>query len=534
VSALSTDELLDIALERTVQVTGATAGSMYFPRADGDWELSVGYNLPEEIRSERAVLSKDGPALRFIIEQGGAATWTERVDEPPQYISPASKRAGIQSWAAATLTSGENVFGILILYSREYDAFGKLQLELLRVIGQFLGLALANTVAHARAYLHVDAQLQHRVAELEAVLASMSDGLIICDQEGKIVRVNTAAARILRRNADSLLGQSVLSDEWNRVLDESGTGANAHGRGPFTRALVDGEVSVKCPIEMNVGDQMRVLSVSASPVRRADGRSGAVAVIRDITEEHRADQMKEEFLSILSHELRAPLTVISGYAQVLGRRLRQKEMPEEAAYCDLIKEHSQRMASMVGDLVDSGRLESGLLPIEKLPVKIEGLVESVVNRITRDVLSATGNITISTHIEPDLPMVMADMRRIDQVLTNLLTNAIKYSPGGGNIEVAVQRVRAEGSPGKWEEEIKISVTDQGIGIPPEERRRVFERAFRGVRAKAISAQGLGLGLYISKLAVEAHGGRISVEEGPGGVGSRFWFTLPVNEKATDA
>jgi PAS domain S-box-containing protein len=525
-SALTTDELLKMALERTVEVTRATAGAIYFP-ADGVWTLSVWHNLPEIIRTERATLDQHGPALQLVRERGGAAAWTERLDEPGRYISPASKQAGIQSWAAALLTSGEDVFGLLILYSREYDAFGSMQLELLKVIGQFLGLALANTFAHARAYLQVDTQLQHRVAELEAVLASMSDGLIICDEEGTIVRANAAAARILGCAVTDLLGQSVLTEQWNRSPDSPE--GDPH-KGPLAKAILEGQESVKCPIEVRVDGQTRVLSVSASPVRRAGGiRRGAVAVIRDITDERLADQMKEEFLGILSHELRAPLTVISGYAQVLGRRLRQKELAEEAAYCDLIKEHSRRMASMVGDLVDSGRLESGLLPIEKTPTDMVALVQSVAERVTKDMLGTNHNITLHVEVAPDLPSVMADARRIDQVLTNLLTNAIKYSPDGGRIEVNVTHadIQCNGGQTPQTPSVIVSVIDQGIGIPPEERSRVFERAFRGKQARAISAQGLGLGLYISKLIVEAHGGRIGVEEGPGGVGSRFWFTLPV-------
>jgi signal transduction histidine kinase len=247
--------------------------------------------------------------------------------------------------------------------------------------------------------------------------------------------------------------------------------------------------------------------------------------------------MKEDFLSILSHELRGPLTVISGYAQMLARRLGRHGLTEELNYVALIKENALRMSGMVGDLVDSGRLESGGQAIKKEPGDLGALVMSVAARISTEQSHAANFHSIDVRIEPGLPPVEMDARRIDQVLTNLITNSVKYSPEGGPIVIGVERTPPEryfvvpvgdNSTGELApESLIVSVSDQGAGVPPEERKRIFDRAYRGDRGKEISAQGLGLGLYISRLAVEAHGGHIGVEEGPGGVGSTFWFTVPL-------
>jgi PAS domain S-box-containing protein len=537
-STQTAQEMMQSALQRIAEVTGADRGGIYVPQPDGTWLLAVRYNMPEDPTEKRAVLAPDHPALRLVLESDGAVTRSERLDEPSAVISEAAKEAGTQSWAGITIMALNTIWGVLTLSSHNYNAFSAVHLELLRVVGQLLGLAISNTVMHEKALVAADSEFQRRVAEMETVLGSMSDGLLICDNSGVIVRANRAAARILGMPMLSLVGSCVLTSAWHHSPGELAAGEDQQTDWPLRRVFERGDECRNYHIQRVVREQARVLSLTASPVRRpGGGRDGAVILVRDITEEREVEEMRDDFLSILSHELRGPLTVISGYAQMLSRRLGKVGLTEEINYVSLIKENALRMSGMVGDLVDSGRLESGVQAINKDQGDLVTLVLRVAGRINTEQSHAANFHSIDVQIEPDLPQVQMDARRIDQVLTNLITNAIKYSPEGGSITVGVERTPpekhfvvpvSENTTGELAPpSLMVSVTDKGAGVPPEERKRIFDRAYRGERGKEISAQGLGLGLYISRLAVEAHGGHIGVEGGPGGVGSTFWFTVPL-------
>jgi PAS domain S-box-containing protein len=521
-SAITIEELLEIALERTIDVTGAHAGAIYLQQTGGLWKLAAGYNLPGDIAAERSLVSTENLGLKLILENRGPVTYVERTNEPGYFISEAAKQAGVQSWAGVPMSALDVTYGIMTIVSHEYGAFSTTHTELLRVVGQLMGLAFSNSLAHTLAFAQVNSQLRDKLAELEVVLSSMSNGLLLCDGTGRIVRANDAAGHMLGLPPDEIVGQSVLDAKWNRMPDGTGT-----GEGPLARSSLYGDECDNCPIEIEKDGETRVLSVTASPFRKGDGeRDGTVVVIRDITEERRAEQMEEEFLSLLSHELRAPLTVISGYAQMLKRRLGRYELTQEAGYADLIKEHAGRMAGMVGDLVESGRLEAGIQAISKGPVDMRALVEKVVGRITEEQQAIPGKHTLILSVDLDLPHVNADAQRIDQVLTNILSNAIKYSPDGGEIEVEVRALTQDGkhsTPG----EVRVQISDHGVGVPETDRKRIFEHAYRGQNGKLVNTQGLGLGLYICKLVVEAHGGAIGVIDNPIGAGSTFWFTLPI-------
>jgi signal transduction histidine kinase len=256
-------------------------------------------------------------------------------------------------------------------------------------------------------------------------------------------------------------------------------------------------------------------------------------------DEHEIQQLQDEFLSLLSHELRAPLTVIGGYAQMLSRKLARKGLVEEAASADIIKAQASRMSAMVADLVESGRLVEGAGGLNLEETNLGELLESIVARVAREQYRNKDKHVISLTVEPNLPIVRADMRRLDQVVSNLISNAMRYSPDGGNIAVSVVKgsacdeMTSESERAGLSQEtcstLAVSVTDEGIGVPPEDRAYLFDRAFRGEGARIVRATGLGLGLYICKLIVEAHAGHIGFAEGPGGNGSSFWFTIPVGK-----
>ncbi len=256
------------------------------------------------------------------------------------------------------------------------------------------------------------------------------------------------------------------------------------------------------------------ISTSAAPIRGPDGRLlGAVATYGDVTRQHELQQEREDLLHTVSHDLRTPLTVIQGQAQMLLRTLAMADVGASAQRsAEAILAGSRRMNTMIQDLVDSARLESGQMRLDREPVDLHRLLLEMKERLD----GVLDTQRIRAEASKELPPVSADPNRLERILTNLLSNALKYSSPGTEIVVSITHRDGQ---------VITSVTDQGPGIPPEELPRLFQRFRRTVLARE-RREGLGLGLYITRRLVEAHGGRIWVESEVG-KGSCFSFTLPV-------
>lgn len=264
------------------------------------------------------------------------------------------------------------------------------------------------------------------------------------------------------------------------------------------------------------GGSLPVL-VNSAPFKDAKGRvSGAVAVFQDISKAKEAEQLKDEFMSLVSHELRTPLTSIKGAARTL---LRHYSTLDENTRLELLKdvdEESDRLYRLVENLLDFSRAEAGVLRLTTEPVHIGKLAA----RLVAEMEGRSERHRFSLDFPPDLPAAEADPLRLEQVLRNLLDNAIKYSPQGGSIEV---------SGSIWDRMLKVAVRDHGMGISARDREKVFGRFQRAADARVGRTQGVGLGLAICRRLVEAHGGKIWIEN-PDGEGSVFAFTLPLVEE----
>lgn len=217
---------------------------------------------------------------------------------------------------------------------------------------------------------------------------------------------------------------------------------------------------------------------------------------------------REDLLRSVSHDLRSPLTIIQGQAQLIDRLLDKPELVRKCA--SAIVASAQRMNSMIQDLVDSARLEAGQVKLEKQPVNLQTQLTDLLER-SKALVEAE---RVQVDIPEDLPPANADPDKLERILTNLITNAIKYSPPDTKVLVQAERTDSE---------ITVSVSDRGFGIAPEDLPHLFEKYYRIGGAK--KAEGLGLGLFITKMLVEAHGGKIWVESELG-KGSTFYFTLP--------
>src|SRR5579864_791795 len=249
-----------------------------------------------------------------------------------------------------------------------------------------------------------------------------------------------------------------------------------------------------------------------APVLHTSGSAlGRLFVMRDITRESEAERMRSAFVATVSHELRSPLTAIAGYTDTL-LTAGPWDVETQREFLEIVAQSAAKLAGLVDNLLDAAKVEAGVLELQREPVRVERIAQQVVSQ--RRALAQKHSLQLE--VDSDLPLAEADPGRVEQVLANLVDNAIKYSPEGGTITVRVGL--ADGA-------LRISVSDQGVGVTPEQAERLFERFYRADSSLRRTTRGVGLGLFICRSLVEAHGGRIWVDSKPGR-GSTFWFTLP--------
>ncbi len=353
-------------------------------------------------------------------------------------------------------------------------------------------------------------EAKRRASELGAVITSAADGVVIYDTATNIVQMNPAAADILGLTAE----QCKLPADQRVFLTRSET---ADGKPitpdqvPAVRALRGEMVQGQVIVFRWRAERPVWASCSAAPIHAPDGSLlGAVSVFTDITPLHDLQEQREGFISVISHDLRNPLTVILGHGQALMRRGKAASPERDLQAVEGIVVSARRMNTMIQDLVDSVRLESGQLQIQKQPVALGPFVANLLARNGPAI--EVGRIR--TDIPAGIPPVHVDQDRLDRIMLNLLTNALKYSPP--EADVWVKASLADG-------DAVVSVIDQGVGIVGEDLPFIFDRFYQPREGRRPG--GLGLGLYICKMLVEAHGGNIWVESELGR-GSKFHFTLP--------
>jgi len=335
-------------------------------------------------------------------------------------------------------------------------------------------------------------RLRAERSKLEAMISSMEEGVIPMDSDGRIEGAN-AAARTLFELRDTPLGLRL----WEVV--------RLPGLEEATQRALKERVPVRDAFEVGP----RVLSVRLSPV--GDGQ-GVVLVAHDITEDRRYDTLRREFVANVSHELRTPLSVVQGYTETLleGAWKDDKSAPE---FLVIIDKNVRRLSAIVSDLLDLSKLESGGHVLDPRPVDVKALVERVTEAF-RPVAERKRQQLIQ-EVEPRAGFVQADAPLLERALSNLVDNALKYTPEGGRVRVTA---------GSDSSQVFLTVEDNGMGIPDSDLPRVFERFYRVDKSRSRDLGGTGLGLSIVKHIIQLHGGTISVRSAVG-TGSTFTIRL---------
>jgi len=342
-------------------------------------------------------------------------------------------------------------------------------------------------------------ELEAEASKIRAIVESIADGVIVEDKNGRIIMMNPAA---------------------ERMLGSMSEGFPIHPIKELTSLPVKGEPYAAYNSEdrrFEAGG--KVISAHEAPVVTKDGvELGKVMVFRDITREVEVDRLKDEFIENVSHELRTPLTSIRGYSELLMLTAKDKLDEQQRKSLSYIGERSSQLVTMIGELLDMTDIAAGTLGLDLTPTSLDDLIVEVMDSWREQFEEK--QLTAMAQLPEDLPQVLVDRGRVKRVLHNLLSNAYNYTTPGGNITVITY---ATG------DKVRVEVEDTGVGISKPDQNRLFTRFFRAREVPHDNVRGAGLGLYMAKALIEAHGERIWLERSKLGEGSVFSFTLPIAE-----
>ena len=432
----------------------------------------------------------------------------------PEFRPPMAVSSPLPFLAAPLRHRGEGVGGIYV--GEKEIEFTQEDEETLVMFASQAALVIANARRHR--------EEQRARADLETLVNTTPVGVLVFDaRTGGLASVNREARRIV----SDLCAPGGSAEQLLEVL----TFRRADGREvslqefPLAQGLMTGETVRAEEIVLKAPDGRSVTTlVNATPIFSEDGEVESVVVtLQDMTPMEDLERRRAEFLGMVSHELRTPLAAIKGSADTLLEASAELDPAEMTQFFRIIRDQSENMRHLIGDLLDVARIETGTLPVSPEPVEVTVLVDQARSRFQ----SGGGRNNLQIDLPPDLPRVLADRRRVVQVLNNLLSNAARHSSELSPIRVAALRDGVH---------VAFSVADYGVGVPAERLPHLFRKFSRlDGEERGREVGGSGLGLAICKGIVEAHGGRIRAESDGPGLGSRFTFTLPaVKEPARRA
>ena len=382
-------------------------------------------------------------------------------------------------------------------FNREIQANSKDELgSLSKAIGE-MGIQLRDKIE----------EISKEKDYLQTILKGMMEGVLIVDGRGRILMVNDALRNLLSLSSD-------VADKMPLEVIR-----NAELEGAIRKVIEDGkgksfELTLQYPGGKTL--EVNVVGIYSSPEESVKGNErirGAIAVFHDITRLKELEKIRQDFVANVSHELRTPLTTIKGYAETLLEGALKEEVAFQ--FVQVIKRHTDRLTKIVEDLLMLSKIESKEFRLKMEVISLQDLIDDVIDFVKEP--AEKKKISISRNEIPSSLALEADRNYLEQVLTNLLDNAIKYTPEGGRVTIsAIEKDRGE---------IQFSIEDNGIGIPREDIPRIFERFYRVDKGRSQELGGTGLGLSIVKHLVQAHGGKVWVESQLG-KGSTFYFTLP--------
>jgi PAS domain S-box-containing protein len=407
---------------------------------------------------------------------------------------------GLLNGTGLPLIAHGQVIGVIFIFRNYPDLFTPND----RVLLQSFANQAAIAVFNAKLY----GQISYEKQRLDALLDSAADGILILHADHTIERCNAAFEKLFGRLRQEIVGKThdqIIA--WEK--EPQGTTLEEAERGgwpltPNATLYVEGDLKRPLPPSLPVG-------VTYAPLISEDGKlRNIIVTVRDITHFRTADEIKSTFISIVSHELRTPVALIKGYASTLRRDDAKWDKATISDSLAVIEEEADRLSKMIDDLLDASRLQAGGLSLNRADVSLPALASRIAERFS----TQSKAHTIVTKFPEKFPVILADETRLEQALSNLVSNALKYAPKG--------EIRIEGQARP--EQVIVCVSDEGPGIEAKDLPHIFDRFYRSTNAVK-QTKGAGLGLYLARAIVEAHGGRIWADPKPDS-GARICFSLP--------
>lgn len=486
---LDLEKLLARILRIAIEMLAGQAGLIALKEHDG-WRVSSAHGIAPAflsyltpLLSEEKVRELDVGELNRMLKE---LTYTASM--------------GLLNGTALPLSAHGQVIGVIFIFRNYPDLFTPNDRGLLQAFADQAAIAVFN----ARLYGQVIFEKQR----LDALIDSAADGILILGADHRVERVNAAFEKLIRLPRGELVGKAHEQVvRWAR--EPQGLTLEKAERGgwpltPHATLYVEGDLQRPEPPPIPVG-------VTYAPVlSEGEVLRNIVVSVRDITHFRNAEEIKSTFISIVSHELRTPVALIKGYASTLRRDDARWDRAVVSDSLAVIEEEADRLASMIDDLLDASRLQAGGLSLNRADVSLAAMIERLAERFR----TQSRQHTILTDVPQGFPVLLADEKRLEQVFSNLISNALKYTPQG---EI---RIQAQVKPGQ----VVVCVSDEGPGIDARDLPHIFDRFYRSTEA-AKQTKGAGLGLFLARAIVEAHGGRMWVDPKPD-CGARICFSLP--------
>ncbi|MBM3178813.1 MAG: PAS domain-containing protein [Chloroflexi bacterium] len=490
---LDLEKLLARILLVSIEMLAGQAGLIALKRPDG-WRVSAAHNIAP------AFLSYLSPLLAEEVVRELDVRELNRMLKELTYTAS----TGLLNGTGLPLAAHGQVIGVIFIFRNYADLFTPNDRVLLQSFADQAAIAVFNAQLYG--------QVSYEKKRLDALLDSAADGILILDSAFHIERCNEAFETLFGQTrhqiTDKLHNEIVQwkKEPQGRTLEESV--AEGWPLTPNATLYVEGDLERPLPPPLPVG-------ITYAPLLSEEGKLRNVIVsVRDITRFRTADELKATFISIVSHELRTPVALIKGYASTLRRDDAKWDKLTISDSLAVIEEEADRLSKMIDDLLDASRLQAGGLSLNQADVAIPSLAL----RVTERFAPQSPKHRLVTDFPSNFPVILGDENRLEQVISNLVSNALKYASEG---EIKISGM-------VHTEQVVICVSDQGPGIEAKDIPHIFDRFYRSTNAVK-QTKGAGLGLYLARAIVEAHGGRIWTDpkpEGEPGRGARICFSLP--------
>ena len=493
---LDLDRVLAEIVRFSAEILGGSAGLIALRDTEGEWRIASTFGInPEFVRYLE-------PLLTDIPDHGDPARFElPEVNRRLQRITQAASMGLLTGVGLPMNVKGETV-GVIFVF-RSYR--GKFSADDRKLLSAFASQA-AIAVHNATLFTEIAQQHHH----LDAILESAADGIFILDPSYRFTRFNRACSSLMGYKAESVIGQ-----QHNEIIlwlnRESGTSLEDAESGGWPLSA-QATLYIEGDLITNDDGAVSVGITYAPAFDEAGELLSIVATVRDITKFREAEELKSTFISIISHELRTPVALIKGYVGTLRRedaRWDSKVVEDSLA---VIEEEADHLSGMIDDLLDASRLQAGALKLNHSQVSINHLAQQMADRFK----TQSDQHDFQMDFPSDFPIVYADETRLMQVMGNLLSNAVKYSPDGGKVTI---------SGATKQNEVVICVHDEGPGIAVEDVPRIFNLFYRSNETSR-KIKGAGLGLFLAKAVIEAHEGRIWVDDRVKN-GACICFSLPI-------